>query len=142
MSKRTLGLVLALSATTGGTAFAQVAVGASTTGAAAPQAAAEAPFEAYDKGYPPERNDAVKKFSGVVEGIYFDKAKASVRVQSRLVLQNAATVLKEYPSISLEIAGHTSSDGDPLVNQRLSQARADAEAGREKNRRIEFKVLQ
>jgi OOP family OmpA-OmpF porin len=81
--------------------------------------------------------------------------------------------LHTYPSISLEISGHTSSEGDAAVNQRLSQERADAvkqwlvdngvpperlttrgagpdepiadnktAAGREKNRRIEFKVRQ
>jgi OOP family OmpA-OmpF porin len=89
------------------------------------------------------------------------------------VLGSAAKVLQTYPSISLQISGHTSSEGDAAVNQRLSQERADAvkqwlvdngvpperlktrgagpdepiadnktAAGREKNRRIEFKVLQ
>ena len=129
-------------------------------------------FEDRD-GCPDAVPDAVKKFSGVVEGIYFDKAKATIRAQSKAVLQNAAQVLKDYPSISLEIAGHTSSDGDAAANQRLSQERADSvkqwlvdngvppervrtrgagaeepiadnktPAGREKNRRIEFKVIQ
>jgi OOP family OmpA-OmpF porin len=129
-------------------------------------------FEDED-GCPDKIPEAVKKFSGVVEGIYFDKAKATVRPESKAVLQNAAKVLKEYPSISLEISGHTSSEGEPAVNQRLSQERADAvkqwlvdngiaperlktrgagadepiadnkkAAGREKNRRIEFKVVQ
>lgn len=129
-------------------------------------------FEDYD-GCPDNVPDAVKKFSGVIEGIYFDKNKATIRAQSKGVLGNAAKVLKEYPSISLEISGHTSSEGDAAVNQRLSQERADAvkqwlvdngvpperlktrgagadepiadnktAAGREKNRRIEFKVLQ
>jgi len=129
-------------------------------------------FEDED-GCPDTVPEAVKKFSGVVEGIYFDKAKATIRPQSKGVLANAAKVLKEYPSISLEISGHTSSEGEAAVNQRLSQERADAvkqwlvdngvpperlktrgagadepiadnktAAGREKNRRIEFKVVQ
>jgi len=129
-------------------------------------------FEDQD-GCPDTVPDAVKKFSGVVEGIYFDKAKATIRPQSKAVLANAAKVLKDYTSISLEISGHTSSEGDAAVNQRLSQERADAvkqwlvdngvpperlktrgagpdepiadnktAAGREKNRRIEFKVVQ
>ena len=82
-------------------------------------------------------------------------------------------MLKEFPSISLEISGHTSSEGDKAFNQKLSQERADAvkqwlvekgipsdriktrgvgadepiadnksAAGRTKNRRIEFKVVQ
>jgi outer membrane protein OmpA-like peptidoglycan-associated protein len=126
-----------------------------------------------DDGCPDSVPDAVKKFSGVIQGISFDKNKATIRPQSKQVLGNAAKVLQTYPSISLEISGHTSSEGDAGVNQRLSQDRADAvkqwlvdngvpperiktrgagpdepiadnktAAGREKNRRIEFKVLQ
>ncbi len=129
-------------------------------------------FEDED-GCPDTIPDAVKKFSGVIEGIYFDKNKATIRPQSKGVLASAAKVLHTYPSISLEISGHTSSEGDAAVNQRLSQERADSvkqwlvdngvpperlktrgagpdepiannktAAGREKNRRIEFKVLQ
>ena len=126
-----------------------------------------------DDGCPDAIPDAVKKFSGVIQGISFDKNKATIRPQSKATLGNAATVLKNFPSINLEISGHTSSEGDAAVNQRLSQERADAvkqwlvdngvpaehiktrgagadepiadnktAAGREKNRRIEFKVLQ
>jgi outer membrane protein OmpA-like peptidoglycan-associated protein len=126
-----------------------------------------------DDGCPDTVPEAVKKFSGVIEGIFFDKNKATIRPQSKAVLANAAKVLQTYPSINLEISGHTSSEGDAAVNQRLSQERADAVkqwlvdngvpperlktrgagpdepiadnktvAGREKNRRIEFKVLQ
>jgi OOP family OmpA-OmpF porin len=130
-------------------------------------------FEDED-GCPDTIPEAVKKFSGVVEGISFDKNKATIRPQSKNTLNNAAKVMKEYPSIMLEISGHTSSEGDAAVNQRLSQERAEAvkqwlvdnggvpperiktrgagaeepiannktAAGREKNRRIEFKVLQ
>jgi outer membrane protein OmpA-like peptidoglycan-associated protein len=129
-------------------------------------------FEDKD-GCPDTVPDVVKKFSGVVEGIYFDQGKATIRPQSKRVLANADKVLKDYPSISLEILGHTSSEGDAAVNQRLSQERADAvkqwlvdsgipperlktrgmgpdeplannqtAAGREKNRRIEFRVVQ
>jgi len=126
-----------------------------------------------DDGCPDTVPDAIKKFSGVIEGIFFDKNKATIRPQSKGVLASAAKVLQTYPSISLEISGHTSSEGDAAVNQRLSQERADSvkqwlvdngvpperlktrgagpdepiadnktAAGREKNRRIEFKVLQ
>ena len=129
-------------------------------------------FEDKD-GCPDTIPAAVKKFSGVVEGIFFDKGKATIRPQSKGVLSNAVKVLIQYTSISMEISGHTSSEGEEAMNQRLSQERADSvkqwlvdngvpserirtrgagpaepiadnktAAGREKNRRIEFKVLQ
>jgi OOP family OmpA-OmpF porin len=77
-------------------------------------------------GCPDTIPDAVKKFTGVIEGIYFDVGKATIRANSKPVLGNAAKVLKDYPSISLEISGHTSSEGDPGFNQKLSQDRADS----------------
>jgi outer membrane protein OmpA-like peptidoglycan-associated protein len=129
-------------------------------------------FEDAD-GCPDKIPDAVKKFTGVVQGIFFQRAKAVIRPESKRVLANAVKVLQDYPSIVLEISGHTSSEGDPAVNEQLSRDRADAvklwlveqgvdasriktrgagpdepiadnktPAGREKNRRIEFKVLQ
>jgi len=128
-------------------------------------------FEDKD-GCPDKVPDAVKKFTGVIEGIYFDVGKATIRAQSKPKLTNAVKVLQSYPTISMEISGHTSSEGDEGFNQRLSQERADSvkqwlvdagvpserirtrgagfsepladnktEAGRVKNRRIEFKVI-
>ena len=109
----------------------------------------------------------------MIEGIDFARAKAVIRPVSRPKLNKAAAVLRKYPSIRVEISGHTSSEGDPEFNVRLSQERADAvrdylveagidatrietrgagsseprasnktEAGRRKNRRIEFKILE
>jgi outer membrane protein OmpA-like peptidoglycan-associated protein len=129
-------------------------------------------FEDSD-GCPDTLPEKIKKFTGVVEGIYFDQGKATIRKQSTAVLDGAVKVLKEFPSISMEISGHTSSEGDKAFNDKLSQERADAvkqwlvdkgipseriksrgvgpsepiadnktAAGRAKNRRIEFKVLQ
>ncbi len=123
-------------------------------------------------GCPDTIPEQVKKFTGVIQGIFFDKNKATIRPESKRVLGNAQKVLQTYPSVNLEISGHTSSEGEPEFNQRLSQDRADSvkqwlveagvpperlatrgagpsepiadnktAAGREKNRRIEFKVL-
>lgn len=129
-------------------------------------------FEDED-GCPDTIPEKIKKFTGVVEGIYFDQGKATIRKQSTPVLDGAVKVLKEFPSISMEISGHTSSEGDKAFNQKLSQERAESvkqwlvdkgipseriktrgagadepiadnktAAGKAKNRRIEFKVVQ
>ena len=129
-------------------------------------------FEDED-GCPDTLPEKIKKFTGVVEGIYFDQGKATIRKQSTPVLDGAVKVLKEFPSINMEISGHTSSEGDKAFNQKLSEDRAASvkqwlvdkgvpseriktrgagpdepiadnktAAGKGKNRRIEFKVLQ
>ncbi len=129
-------------------------------------------FEDSD-GCPDTIPEKIKKFTGVVEGIFFDQGKATIRKQSAPVLDGAVKVLQEFPSISMEISGHTSSEGNKEFNDKLSQDRAEAvkqwlvdkgvpsdriktrgagpdepiadnktPAGRAKNRRIEFKVLQ
>lgn len=124
-------------------------------------------------GCPDKIPEAVKKFTGVVEGIYFDQGKATIRKQSTKVLDGAVKVLEQFASVSLEISGHTSSEGDKEFNRKLSEERAVAvkqwlvdkgiradrirtrgagadepiadnktAAGKAKNRRIEFKVVQ
>lgn len=128
-------------------------------------------FEDQD-GCPDTVPEAVKKFTGVVQGIFFEQNKATIRAQSSPVLAKAAKVFAQFPSVNIEISGHTSSEGDEAFNQKLSLDRAQAvkdwliqagtsadritirgagpsepisdnktNAGREKNRRIEFKIL-
>lgn len=124
-------------------------------------------------GCPDKVPDVVQKFSGVVQGISFQQGKAVIQPTSTRTLTNALKVLQDYPTVGIEVSGHTSSEGDASVNEQLSQDRADAvkawlvergidssrittrgagssepigdnatKAGREKNRRIEFKVKQ
>jgi outer membrane protein OmpA-like peptidoglycan-associated protein len=58
--------------------------------------------------------------------ILFDVAKATIKPESFTTINKIATFMKEYPSISFSIEGHTDSDGDAVSNQRLSEARAEA----------------
>ncbi len=128
-------------------------------------------FEDTD-GCPDEIPKEMKAFTGTIQGITFDRGKATIRKASEKTLKAAVDVLKKFPSIRLEISGHTSSEGDEGFNQRLSEDRAAAvrqwmldhdivssritsrgagssepvadnktEAGRQKNRRIEFAIL-
>lgn len=128
-------------------------------------------FEDED-GCPDTVPEAMKRFTGVMRGISFDKGKSTIRKESLATLDAAAQVLAEYPSIRLEISGHTSSEGADDVNQKLSLDRANSvvdylkskgiedsrltargagssepiadngtAAGREENRRIEFRIV-
>jgi OOP family OmpA-OmpF porin len=82
-------------------------------------------FEDAD-GCPDELPPALKRFSGVIEGITFAPGKARILRRSFPTLNKAAQVLKEFPEIRLEVAGHTDNKGKASYNQTLSQRRADA----------------
>ena len=79
-----------------------------------------------EDGCPDEVPDEIKKFTGVIEGIYFDTNKDTIRPQSEKVLKRALKVLQDYPNIRLSISGHTDSRGSRELNLDLSKRRADA----------------
>jgi len=122
---------------------------------------------------PPPPVELVKKFSGVMKGITFERNKDVIRKTSFGILDEAVKVMQDYPQIRLLIEGHTSSEGTRELNLDLSDRRAksvkqymvdkgiaadridtkgfgpdvpvasnNTEAGRAKNRRIEFKIFQ
>ena len=104
--------------------------------------------------------------------ITFEPGSANIDVSGAEIMDDIAEILKECGEITMEIGGHTDSQGREVMNQQLSQARAQtvlnelrvrrvltasitavgygesqpiadngSEAGREANRRIEFKVI-
>ncbi|MDC0715689.1 OmpA family protein [Nannocystis bainbridge] len=77
-------------------------------------------------GCPDEIPKAVKKISGVLQGIYFDVDKDSIKPRSKPILDKAIKVLKEYSETRWRIEGHTDADGDRDHNMDLSQRRAEA----------------
>jgi len=125
-----------------------------------------------DDGCPDEVPAPVKKFTGVVKGINFRRNSADIKPSSFPLLKEAVGVFKEYPTLRVEISGHTSDEGKRDFNMKLSRKRAEAvklflvsagidekrigtvgygpdkpiadnetKDGKEKNRRIEFRLL-
>jgi outer membrane protein OmpA-like peptidoglycan-associated protein len=82
-------------------------------------------FEDND-GCSDEVPEKMKKFQGSIQGINFVTNKADITKGSFKILDAAAEVLNEFPSIRLEIQGHTDDQGKDEDNMVLSQARADA----------------
>ncbi len=61
--------------------------------------------------------------------VHFDVAKSTIRDESREPIQEVVNLMNRYPSMTIELRGHTDSNnstGDPQYNQKLSQARAEA----------------
>jgi OOP family OmpA-OmpF porin len=77
-------------------------------------------------GCPDEVPAAVKKFTGVIEGINFKTGSADILPGSYVLLDRAAKVLQDYPDVKLEISWHTDNRGKADYNRDLSQRRADA----------------
>jgi len=59
-------------------------------------------------------------------GILFDYDKATLQQSSNKQLQEVLTLLLENPELSLEIQGHTDSDGSEAYNLQLSQQRSES----------------
>ena len=80
----------------------------------------------------PKENDgcplpeAIKKFTGKIEGITFAVGSAKILPKSFTVLDGAVKVLAEFPKLPLTIEGHTSSEGKHEKNMELSKARAES----------------
>ena len=62
----------------------------------------------------------------VLNNIFFDKNKASLRKQSMLELETVYSLLKEKKELVIEIAGYTDNQGSDAVNKKLSLSRAKA----------------
>ncbi|MBC6696876.1 OmpA family protein [Hymenobacter puniceus] len=108
----------------------------------------------------------------VLNNIFFDFDKATLRKESTGELERLQKLLTETPALRLEISGHTDNVGNAAYNKDLSQRRAKAvvdylvakgvtkdrltfagygdtqpvasnttKAGRQQNRRTEFKVI-
>lgn len=58
--------------------------------------------------------------------IHFDNDRYTIKSQSYSALGEVASVMKKYPSISVVVEGHASSDASEKYNERLSYKRANA----------------
>jgi len=61
-----------------------------------------------------------------IQNINFDTGKASIKPESYAVIDTVARILQQYPTLQIEVGGHTDSRGSDSLNTVLSQARADS----------------
>ena len=72
-------------------------------------------------------SDALSKDGHVaIYGIYFDIAKDDLKPESETALNHILGLLKSFPTLKLEVQGHTDNSGTAPKNQPLSELRAAA----------------
>ena len=70
------------------------------------------------------KREIVEKVKYAAKRILFRSSDATLLPESFNVLDEVAKILKENPDLKLAIEGHTSNDGNPDANMKLSQNRA------------------
>ena len=61
-----------------------------------------------------------------LKNIYFDYDKTTLKSESFIELNKVVDFLKQNPTVSIEISGHTDSRGSDTYNQNLSQGRSQS----------------
>ena len=56
----------------------------------------------------------------------FAQGKADLSEEAKFVLHDLAKLMDKNPTLKVKIVGHTSAEGDPAANQKLSEARAQS----------------
>ncbi|MCF7559492.1 OmpA family protein [Sabulilitoribacter multivorans] len=79
-----------------------------------------------NNGCPEVSAEVQKTLNEYAKTILFDTGKSSIKAQSAQVLSDIIKILKEYPTAKFTVEGHTDSVGSETLNQRLSDARANA----------------
>ena len=62
----------------------------------------------------------------VIENIFYDYDKASLRPESKQALDEMAQIMRDNPNITIEMASHTDRHGGDVYNMNLSQRRAQS----------------
>jgi outer membrane protein OmpA-like peptidoglycan-associated protein len=86
------------------------------------EAAEAAPIAPPPPPPPPPAPAAKKKI--VLRGVNFDFDKATLQPQGKPILDEAARILKENPSINVQVQGYTDGIGSVEYNLKLSDRRA------------------
>lgn len=88
-------------------------------------AAAPPPTKPVAEAVPDSRFDNLRPGETIqLDRVYFDQSSYVLRTESYPQLDQLAASLKKYPTLKIEIAGHTDNVGDDRLNHSLSENRA------------------
>ncbi len=86
----------------------------------------DVPGTVANNGCPEVTEEVQKTLNEYAKTILFDSGKSSIKSESNQVLVDIVAILNEYPTAKFKVEGHTDSAGSAKLNQRLSDARANA----------------
>ncbi|MBX9781932.1 MAG: OmpA family protein [Chitinophagaceae bacterium] len=84
------------------------------------------PGVASNAGCPEIKEEVKQKIAYAAKNIFFNTGSAQLLKKSFKPLDEVATILKDNPTLLLDIEGHTDNTGKPEKNQALSESRAAA----------------
>jgi outer membrane protein OmpA-like peptidoglycan-associated protein len=79
---------------------------------------------ASNKGCPEVKDEVKKRLAFAARNIQFETGKATIKPVSYKILDEVASILKEYPYYDVNVDGHTDNVGKPDRNLQLSKDRA------------------
>lgn len=79
-----------------------------------------------NNGCPEIKKEVLAIVEKAGQSVFFETGKATLKASSHRSLDEIADVLRNDPSLYVDIAGHTDNVGDDAYNMQLSQERADA----------------
>lgn len=62
----------------------------------------------------------------VLKNIHYDFDKSNIRPDAAIILDNVVAIMKQNPTLRIELSSHTDSRGNDSYNMALSQRRADS----------------
>ncbi|NCU05953.1 MAG: OmpA family protein [Chitinophagaceae bacterium] len=81
---------------------------------------------ASNAGCPEIKEEIKTKIEFAARSVFFTTGSAQLQKKSYAPLNEVATILKENPTLQLDVEGHTDNTGDAAKNQTLSENRAAA----------------
>ena len=84
----------------------------------------DVPGTVANNGCPEVTIEIINQLNEFSKTILFDTGKSTIRQESYAALQSISDIMKEYPTASFLIEGHTDSVGREHSNQKLSDSRA------------------
>jgi outer membrane protein OmpA-like peptidoglycan-associated protein len=79
-----------------------------------------------NEGCPEVKTEVLAVFERALQGVQFETGKDVIKPSSYGILDEVVVIMKENPSYSLDINGHTDNAGNAKANKILSQKRAAA----------------